>query len=100
MVDVRMTEVFRSWLRNLHDDEARVRILARINRLSRGNPGDAQPVGDGVVEMRIHYGPGCRVYFRPKGSLVLLLLCGGDKSSQQRDIRRAKALAEDWTDGD
>jgi putative addiction module killer protein len=72
--------------------QARARIAARIDRLARGNPGDVAPVGEGVSEMRIHYGPGYRVYFVQRGAALVLLLCGGDKSTQARDIRTAKQL--------
>ena len=72
------------------------RIAARLDRLASGNPGDAQPVGDGVSELRINYGPGYRVYFIQRGPVLIILLCGGDKSSQDRDIKQAKVLAEQW----
>ncbi|PWR21837.1 type II toxin-antitoxin system RelE/ParE family toxin [Zavarzinia compransoris] len=87
------TETFDTWLAALRDRRALARIGARIDRLAAGNPGDVVPVGDGVSEMRIHYGPGYRVYYVQRGQLVIVLLCGGDKSSQDRDIRQAKALA-------
>jgi len=74
------------------------RIAARIDRLASGNPGDVQPVGDAVSEMRINYGPGYRVYFIQQGKVLVVLLCGGDKSTQERDIRQAKALAGQWKD--
>jgi putative addiction module killer protein len=92
-IDVFETDVFRRWFRALRDDQARSRILARIRRLSLGNPGDVQPVGDGVSEMRIDYGPGYRVYFVSRGPELVVLLGGGDKSTQARDIRAAIALA-------
>lgn len=82
----------------LRDPRARARIAKRIDRLARGNPGDVKPVGEGVSEMRIDYGPGYRVYYAQRGKHVVLLLCGGDKASQERDIRRAKALAKEWSD--
>jgi putative addiction module killer protein len=94
MVEVRETHVYADWFSRLRDREARARILVRIRRLSLGNPGDAHPVGEGVSELRIHYGPGYRVYFLQRGALVILLLCGGDKSTQAEDIRRAKDLAK------
>lgn len=98
-----MLEIFRSgtfdvWLRELRDIRARARIEARILRLSHGNPGDAKSVGSGVSEMRIDYGPGCRVYFTRRGRFVVLLLCGGDKRTQDADIKRAIEIAEDWKD--
>ena len=95
MIEVRQTEVFTAWLVGLRDREARVRILARIRRLSVGNPGDVKPVGSGVSEMRIDYGPGYRVYFVRRGDTVIVLLCGGDKRQQDRDIARAVELAQE-----
>jgi|TARA_R110000796_G_C14544578_1_gene433271 putative addiction module killer protein len=96
-----MTELIRSatfdrWLSELRDRRAVSRIAARLDRLVSGNPGDAQPVGDGVSELRINYGPGYRVYFIQRGPVLIILLCGGDKSSQDRDIKQAKVLAEQW----
>jgi putative addiction module killer protein len=85
-------------LRTLRDRQAKVRIAARIDRLASGNPGDVKPIGGGLSEMRINHGPGYRVYFMQRGSIVIVLLCGGDKSSQQRDIEQAKALAAEWKD--
>ena len=96
-----MTELIRSatfdrWLSGLRDRRAVARIAARLDRLASGNPGDAQPVGNGVSELRINYGPGYRVYFIQRGPVLIILLCGGDKSSQDRDIKQAKILAEQW----
>jgi putative addiction module killer protein len=93
VVEIRETEVFASWFRALRNPEARGRILARIRRLSLGNPGDVRPVGEGVSELRIHYGPGYRVYYARQGHVVYVLLCGGDKSIQPEDIATAKSLA-------
>jgi len=93
MVLVRQTEVFSSWLRGLRDFEARARIVVRMQRLTSGNAGDAKPVGDGVMELRIHHGPGYRVYFIRREQTVIVLLCGGNKSTQTSDIQRAKSLA-------
>ncbi len=90
---VRQTEVFRLWLLGLRDAEARARIAARIRRLELGNPGDVKPVGGGVSEMRIHHGPGYRVYFAGRGDEIVILLCGGDKRSQAADIEKAKTMA-------
>lgn len=90
-----MTETFATWLHGLRDGKARNRISARIQRLEDGNPGDVAPVGEGVSEMRIHYGPGYRVYFVSRGSEFVILLCGGDKASQARDIEAAKRLAQE-----
>ena len=93
MIEVRQTETFRAWLHGLRDDNARVRIGIRLQRLERGNPGDVKPVGDGVSEMRIDYGPGYRVYFVQRGSSLIVLLAGGDKRRQDRDIEVARELA-------
>jgi putative addiction module killer protein len=92
---VRQTETFSAWLKQLRDTRARAKIVARIQRLEEGNPGDVAPVGDGLSEMRIHFGPGYRVYYVNRGAELILLLCGGDKSSQQRDIDAAKKLARE-----
>ena len=93
MIEVRQTTVFGRWLRDLRDIQAKARINARIRRVSLGLIGEVKPVGDGVSELRIDYGPGYRLYFIRQGEAVLLLLVGGDKGSQDRDIRRAKAMA-------
>ena len=95
MIEVRQTDVFSKWLVELRDIRARARIQARIDRLELGNVGDAKPVGEGVSEMRIDYGPGYRVYFSLRGSELIILLAGGDKSSQSKDIRKAMSLAKD-----
>ena len=95
MPTIRRTSVFQSWIDGLRDVRAVARIAKRIDRLALDNPGDVKPVGDGVSEMRIDYGPGYRVYFTTQGRQIVILLCGGDKSSQERDIRAAKALAKD-----
>lgn len=86
---------FDEWFRRLADAKGKARILARINSAQHGNLGDCEPVGEGVSEMRVHFGPGYRVYFTRQGSVVYVLLCGGDKSSQKRDIEKAKALARE-----
>lgn len=93
MIEVRQTEVFLRWRLSLRDHKARAAVASRINRMANGLPGDVASVGEGVMEMRIHYGPGYRVYFVRRGSQLVFLLCGGDKSSQQRDIEAAKRLA-------
>jgi putative addiction module killer protein len=98
MKAIRQTEAFSEWLRNLSDVRARARIGARIDRLALGNPGDVAPVGEGVSEMRIHYGPGYRVYFVQRGDALVVLLCGGDKSTQSGDVRMAKQLASELED--
>lgn len=93
MVEVRQTEQFAQWLDDLRDLRARARVQARIERLIGGNPGDVRPVGSGISELRIHYGPGYRVYYQQKGSTLIILLAGGDKSSQARDIEEALTLS-------
>ena len=95
MIEVRQTAVFASWLEELRDANARTRILVRIRRLELGNPGDVKAVGEGIIELRIAYGPGYRVYFTRQGQESVLLLCGGDKSSQSRDIATAKRMAKE-----
>jgi len=92
-VEVRQTERYAKWFASLRDRQARARIDARIRRLSLGNPGDARPVGEGVSELRIDYGPGYRVYFIRRGDKLVILLAGGDKRTQERDIRLAIELA-------
>ena len=95
MIEVRQTVVFAKWLDRLKDRRGRLRILARIERLTLGNVGDVKPVGSGVSELRIDHGPGYRVYFVKRGTVLIILLCGGDKSTQSRDIARAKRMAEE-----
>jgi putative addiction module killer protein len=94
-IEIRQTTVFGNWLRALRDSQARARIAARTRRLAFGNVGDVRPVGESVSELRIHHGPGYRVYFVQRGALLILLLCGGDKSTQDRDIEIAKRLARE-----
>ena len=93
MIEIRQTAEYESWFEKLRDLQAKARILARIRRLSLGNLGDIKPVGEGVSELRITYGPGYRVYVKRQGDVLVILLVGGDKSSQKRDIERAKELA-------
>lgn len=95
MIEVRQTEVYAEWFEKLRDRRARARIDTRIRRLSLGNPGDVKPVGEGVSELRIDYGPGYRVYFVQQGQTLVILLAGGDKRTQDRDIRRALELARE-----
>jgi putative addiction module killer protein len=92
MIEVRQTEEYSEWFANLRDKKARARINARIRRLSLGNLGDVKPVGEGVSELRIDYGPGYRVYFLQRGREVVILLAGGDKRTQQKDIQKALEL--------
>lgn len=95
---VRQTEEFREWLDRLRDQQAQVRIAARIRHAEAGNLGDAKSVGGGISEMRVDVGPGYRLYFTRRGNIVIVLLCGGDKASQQRDIRRAQRIASEIGD--
>lgn len=93
MVEIRKTELFAKWIDNLRDAQAKARVLIRIERLASGNAGDVKPVGEGISEMRIDYGPGYRVYFIKRGNELIILLAGGDKSSQTADIKVAIRLA-------
>jgi putative addiction module killer protein len=92
MVEIRKTELFAKWIDNLCDVQAKARVLVRIERLASGNAGDVKPVGEGISEMRIDYGPGYRVYFIKRGNELIILLAGGDKSSQTADIKVAIRL--------
>ena len=98
MLDVRETDEFSEWLHALKDARARAKILIRIDRAANGNPGDVAPVGEGVSELRINYGPGYRVYYVQRGTRCILLLAGGDKSTQSKDIAAAKRLAAAYED--
>jgi putative addiction module killer protein len=93
VIEVRQTAVYYRWFRKLQDRHARARIDIRIRRLSMGNPGDVRPVGGGVSELRINYGPGYRLYYVRRGESLIVLLAGGDKESQDKDIRTALDLA-------
>ena len=95
MFNVRRTAEFIDWLSDLSDIQARARIAKRIDRLALGNLGDAKSIGDGVSELRFTFGPGYRVYFTMLGAVVVILLCGGDKGSQRRDVERAKAMVKE-----
>jgi putative addiction module killer protein len=95
-VEIRETETFQKWFSGLRDIRAKRRIDIRIRRLSIGNPGDITSVGEGVSEMRIFYGPGYRVYYKDTGREIIILLCGGDKSTQGADIKKAKELAKEF----
>jgi len=90
------SSIFSDWLNSLKDQKAKARILHRLSQASLGNFGDCEPVGEGVLELRVHVGPGYRVYCARHGRAVVLLLMGGDKSSQQTDIKRAKELWAEW----
>ncbi|MBU2591637.1 MAG: type II toxin-antitoxin system RelE/ParE family toxin [Nitrospinae bacterium] len=94
MIEIRKTEVFAKWLDGLSDIRARARILVRIERLAANNPGDVKPVGEGVSELRVNYGPGYRVYYKKIGRTVVILLAGGDKGTQSKDIKTALTLAK------
>jgi putative addiction module killer protein len=95
MIEVRQTAEFQTWLRRLNDQNAYARIVARIRRMEQGNPGDAKSVGTSVMEMRIDYGPGYRVYYTRRGSTIVILLCAGDKRTQTKDIMRAIVLVRE-----
>lgn len=95
MIEIRETEIYSQWFKSLRDRQAKARIDIRIRRLSMGNPGDVKPVGQGVSELRIDYGPGYRVYFIQRGEILIILLAGGDKRTQERDIKTALELAQD-----
>jgi putative addiction module killer protein len=98
MPNVVQTEAFADWLGTLRDRQGRAKILDRIVRLERGNPGDVRPIGGGLSEMRIDFGPGYRVYFGTHRQVTVVLLCGGDKSTQAADIKTAKRMFGDWKD--
>lgn len=91
-MQLRPTNEFSEWLRNLKDRQARARIAIRLDRLEEGNPGNSKSVGEGVVELKIDFGPGYRIYYIQRGEVLIVLLCGGDKTTQARDIQRAKAI--------
>lgn len=98
MIEIRKTRVFSDWMAGLRDQRAKAKIAARIDRLSLGNAGDVEPVGAGISELRIHYGAGYRVYFIKRGKTLIILLCGGDKSTQTKDIKTAKIIAAQLED--
>ena len=93
MIEIRETAAFSAWLERLKDPTAKARIGARSRRLAFSNQGDVQPIGGGLSELRIHHGPGYRVYFTQRGETLIILLCGGDKGTQRRDIATARTLA-------
>ncbi len=96
MVEIVKSSTFDQWLRKLRDRQAKARIEMRIRRLILGNAGDVQPIGDGLSEMKIDYGPGYRIYYMQRDTMIIVLLCGGDKKTQQRDIANAKRIAAEW----
>ena len=98
MIELKQTETFRKWRTLLKDERARILVASRLDRLAFGLAGDVEPVGQGVSELRIHHGPGYRIYFQKRGSTIIVLLCGGDKSTQAKDIKAAKRLAEAWSE--
>lgn len=98
MIDIIQSTTFKHWLSGLKDRHAAMRIHARIDRIGLGNFGDAKPVRDGIFEMRIDYGPGYRIYFMRRGMVVVVLLAGGNKNTQNADISRAIAIAKEWSD--
>jgi putative addiction module killer protein len=97
MFELKQTEHFRKWRMKLKDERARALIASRLDRLAYGHAGDAKPVGKGISELRVDYGPGYRIYFHRQGRAVVILLCGGDKGTQTKDIRTAKRLADEWS---
>jgi len=100
MSRIRKTDVFTKWMKKLKDSIAKAHINRRIDRLERGNPGDVEPIGEGCSEMKIHYGPGYRVYYKDTGKEIFIILCGGVKSTQQEDIIKAKKLAREEEEKD
>ena len=96
MIEIRRTEIFDRWLRKLRDPSAKARIQIRIDRLERGLFGDVKDIGQGLSELRIDHGPGYRVYLMRRGDVLLVLLCGGDKRTQDNDIKQAKTMADEW----
>jgi putative addiction module killer protein len=96
MLEILKSAVFDAWFNDLRDRQAQARITMRIRRLSLGNPGDVKPAQSGISELRIDYGPGYRVYYQQRGKAVVLLCCGGDKRTQDADVKRAITIAKDW----
>lgn len=97
MNELKQTETFRKWRARLKDQRVKALIASRLDRLAFGHTGDAEPVGQGISELRIHYGPGYRIYFRRHKDTIIILLCGGNKSSQAKDIKTAKQLSAEWS---
>ena len=98
MFEIKQTETYQKWRTRLKDERARALIASRLDRLAFGHAGDVEPVGQGISELRIHYGPGYRIYFQKRGNTMIILLCGGDKSTQAKDIKAAKRLADEWSE--
>ena len=98
MIEIYQTETFRKWRLQMKDRRARAIITSRLDRLCFGNPGDVKPVGNGISELRIQFGAGLRIYYTQRGSKIIILLCGGDKSTQENDIKMAKRLAALWSE--
>lgn len=98
MIEIKQTGTFLKWRTRLRDERVRALIASRLDRLAFGHAGDVEPVGHGISELRIHYGPGYRIYFHKRGQMIIVLLCGGNKSTQARDIKTAKRLAAEWSE--
>jgi putative addiction module killer protein len=98
VIELKQTATFRRWRTRLKDQRTRVLIASRLDRLAFGHAGDVKPVGKGISELRIDRGPGYRIYFQRRGNAIIVLLCGGDKSTQARDIETAKRLSEEWSE--
>jgi putative addiction module killer protein len=98
MIEIKQTETFRKWRTRLKDERIRGLIASRLDRLAFGHAGDVEPVGHGISELRFRYGPGYRIYFQQRGDTIIVLLCGGDKSTQAKDIKAAKRMADEWSE--
>jgi putative addiction module killer protein len=98
MLKLRETALFRKWRTKLKDERARALIASRLDRLAYGHEGDVAPVGGGVSELRVHFGPGYRIYFHRRGNALVILLCGGNKNSQTKDIKTARQMVDEWDD--
>lgn len=98
MIEIKQTETFRKWRTRLKDERIRGLIASRLDRLAFGHAGDVEPVGQGISELRFRYGPGYRIYFQKRGNTIIVLLCGGDKSTQAKDIKAAKRMADEWSE--
>ena len=100
MIELLQTETFRRWRTRIKDQRLRGLIASRLDRLAFGHAGDVKPVGSSISELRIDYGPGYRIYYQRRGDVLIVLLCGGNKDTQQKDIQMAKRLAANWSNGD